>query len=240
MDSVNSNVPAFDSDELKELKEKLVDGCHILDREGITDGYGHVSVRIPGTEAFLTLAGVSPGRAALDRLVLLDFDGNHLGGEKSPPYEWPIHACIMRARPEVMSVCHTHSKWSSLFSILKGGLRPVHMYARFLPPKGPPIYPQAGLIGTVERGEALAKVLKDSAAVLLRAHGDAVVGASLEEAILRTIRLAFVSELAPMAVAHGEPLYLTEDELAVFSADPAFPARPWEYYLSRARERRSP
>jgi ribulose-5-phosphate 4-epimerase/fuculose-1-phosphate aldolase len=52
------------------------------------------------------------------------------------------------------------------------------------------------------------KVLKDSAAVLLRAHGDAVVGASLEEAILRTIRLAFVGELAHMAVAHDEPLYL--------------------------------
>ena len=240
MDSINPNVPAFDSSELKELKQKLVDGCHILDREGITDGFGHVSVRIPGTEAFLTIAGVSPGCATLDRLVMLDFDGRYLGGEKSPPYEWPIHACIMRDRPEVMSVCHTHSKWSSLFSVLKGGLRPIHMYARFLPPKGPAIYPEAGLIGTVERGEALAKVLKESAAVLLRGHGDAVVGASLEEAILRTIRLAFVGELAHMAVAHGEPLYLTEEELATFSADQAFPARPWEYYLSRARDRRSP
>jgi ribulose-5-phosphate 4-epimerase/fuculose-1-phosphate aldolase len=240
MGSINLSALGFDSSELKELKQKLVDGCHILDRERITDGFGHVSVRIPGAEALLTLAGVSPGCATVDRLVMLDFDGNYLGGVESPPYEWPIHACIMRARPDVMSVCHTHSKWSALFSVLKGGLRPVHMYARFLPPKGPPIYPQAGLIGTVERGEALAKVLKDSAAVLLRAHGDAVVGSSLEEAILRTIRLAFVGELAHMAVAHGEPLYLTEDELATFSADQAFPARPWEYYLSRLRERNSP
>src|SRR5438093_3564602 len=127
MDSLNSGVPAFDSSELKELKQKLVDGCHILDREGITDGFGHVSVRISGTEAFLTIAGVSPGCATLDRLVMLDFDGNYLGGVESPPYEWPIHACIMRARPEVMSVCHTHSKWSSLFSVLKGGLRPIHV-----------------------------------------------------------------------------------------------------------------
>jgi ribulose-5-phosphate 4-epimerase/fuculose-1-phosphate aldolase len=240
MDSLKSDIPAFDSSELKELKQKLVDGCHILDREGITDGFGHVSVRIPGTEAFLTIAGVSPGCATSDRLIMLDFDGHYLGGAKSPPYEWPIHACIMHARPDVMSVCHTHSKWSALFSILKGGLRPAHIYARFLPPEGPAIYPGAGLIGTVERGEALANVLKDSAAVLLRGHGDAVVGASLEQAILRTIRLAFVAELAHMAVAHGKPVYLTEEELATFSADPTFPARPWEYYLSRARERRSP
>jgi hypothetical protein len=77
MGSLNSNVPAFDSSELKELKQKLVDGCHILDREAITDGYGHVSLRIPGTDAFLTLAGVSPGRAALDRLILLDLKGNY-------------------------------------------------------------------------------------------------------------------------------------------------------------------
>ena len=61
MASANSSVPDFDSGELKELKEKLIDGCHILDREGITDGYGHVSLRVPGTEVFLTLAGVSPG-----------------------------------------------------------------------------------------------------------------------------------------------------------------------------------
>jgi hypothetical protein len=62
MDSINSNVPDFDSSELKELKEKLVDGCHILDREGITDGFGHVSVRIPGTEAFLTLGACLSNR----------------------------------------------------------------------------------------------------------------------------------------------------------------------------------
>jgi ribulose-5-phosphate 4-epimerase/fuculose-1-phosphate aldolase len=197
-------------------------------------------VRIPGSEAFLTIAGVSPGCATLDRLVMLDFDGRYLGGENSSPYEWPIHARIMRARPDVMSVCHTHSKWSALFSLLKGGLRPVHMYAKFLPAGGPPVYPASGLIGTVERGEALVKALKDSAAVLLRAHGDAVVGASLEQAILRTIQLAFLGELAHMAVAHGKPHYMTEEELATFSADQAFPARPWEYYLSRVRERRSP
>ena len=239
MDSPNSGVPAFDSSELKELKQKLVDGCHILDHEGITDGFGHVSVRVPASDAFLTIAGVSPGCASLDRLIMLNFDGHYLGGEKSPPYEWPIHACIMRARPDVTSVCHTHSKWSSLFSVVKGGLRPVHMYAKFLPPSGPPIYPAAGLVGTVERGEALAAALQDSAAVLMRAHGDAVVGASLEQAILRTIQLAFLGELAHMAVAHGDPLYMTEEELATFSADQAFPARPWEYYLSRAREHRS-
>lgn len=234
-----SETPAFDSENVRELKQKVVDGCHILDREGITDGFGHVSIRVPATEAFLTIAAVSPGCATLERLVMLDLNGGYLGGQNAPPYEWPIHACIFKARPDVMSVCHTHSRWSSLFSILRGGLPPIHMYAKFLPPGGPPIYPAAGLIGTVERGEALARTLQNSAAVLLRAHGDAVVGASLEQAVLRTLQLAFLGELAHTAVAHGEPLYLSEEELATFAADRSFPSRPWEYYLSRIRERRS-
>jgi ribulose-5-phosphate 4-epimerase/fuculose-1-phosphate aldolase len=237
---IESNAPAFDSSELKESKQNVVDGCHILDREGITDSFGHVSLRISGTEAFLTIAGVSPGCATLDRLIMLDLEGRYLGGDKASPYEWPIHARIMKARPDVMSVCHTHSRWSALFSVIKGGLRPIHMYAKFLPAGGPPIYPAAGLIGTFERGEALAATLKDSNAVLLRAHGDAVVGTTLEQAIQRTIQLAFLGQLAHMAVAHGEPLYMSEEELATFSSEPAFPARPWEYYQSRIRERRSP
>ena len=230
--------PAFDSSELKELKAKVVNACLILDREGITDGFGHVSARIPEQSAFLTIAQVSPGCAALDKVVLLDLDGNFLGGAKPAPYEWPIHACIMRARPDVMSVCHTHSKWSALFSVLKKGLRPAHMYGRFLPVSGAPIYPEAGLITSVERGQALADTLKDGAATLLRAHGDAVVGASVEQAILRTVQLAFLGELAHLAAVHGGPDYLTEEELATFAGDRSFPARPWEYFLSRLGARR--
>ena len=230
--------PAFDSVDLKELKAKLVNACLVLDREGITDGFGHVSARIPGQAAFLTIAQTSPGCASLDRLVMLDFDGNYLGGDNTPPYEWPIHACILRARSDIASVCHTHSKYSALFSVLKKGLRPIHMYAKFLPASGPPIYPGAGLITSVERGEALAASLKDGAAVLLRAHGDAVVGATIEQTILRTVQLAFLGELSHMAAVHGEVNYITEQELATFTGDRSFPARPWEYFLSRLGERR--
>ena len=183
MPSLDSHVPAFDAGELKELKNKLVDGCHILDREGITDSFGHVSLRIPGSPAFLTIAGVSPGCATVDRIIMLDFDGRYLGGDRASPYEWPIHARILKARPDVASVCHTHSRWSALFSVIEGGLRPIHMYAKFLPAAGPPIYKGAGLIGTLERGEALAAALQNSSAVLLRGHGDAVVGATLGAAV---------------------------------------------------------
>ena len=232
-----AGTPVFDSLELNELKRTLVTACHILDHEGITDGYGHVAARVPGADAFLTIANVSPGCATVERLIMLDFAGKYLGGAEPPPNEWPIHACILKARPDVMSVCHTHSVWSTLFSVLPIKLRPLHHYGKFLSADGPPVYEAAGLVRTMERGELLARTLGDGPAVLMRAHGDTVVGASIEQAVQRTIRLAKLGELAHLALLHGEPRYLNAAELETFSADERFPARGWEYYVSRLKNR---
>ena len=73
-----ASIPSLDSTELKELTEKLITACHILDHEGVTDGYGHISVRVPGADAFITIANVSPGCVTPDRLIMQDFDGNYL------------------------------------------------------------------------------------------------------------------------------------------------------------------
>ncbi|HEU4344127.1 MAG TPA: class II aldolase/adducin family protein [Candidatus Binatia bacterium] len=238
MTAKRATLPAFDSSDFKELKEKLVTACHILDREGITDGYGHVSVRVPGAEAFITIANVSPGCATVDRLIMQDFDGNHLGGAEAPPNEWPIHACILRARRDVESVAHTHSKWSTIFSVLPVKLRPLHQYGKFLSVDGPPVYQGVGLVRTVQRGNDLAAALGEAPAVLMRAHGDAVVGASIEQVIERTTRLAMLGEWNHLALLHGEPKYLTAEELDVYNADQRFPMRGWEYFVSRLEAKR--
>jgi ribulose-5-phosphate 4-epimerase/fuculose-1-phosphate aldolase len=235
--SHRAGVPAFDAAELDELKRKLVTACHILDREGITDGYGHVSARVPGADAFLTIANVSPGCATIERLIMQDFDGKYLDGAETPPNEWPIHACVFKARPDVMSVAHTHSVWSTLFSVLPIKLKPLHHYGKFLSADGPPVYQGVGLVRTVERGEDLAKTLGQGPVVLMRSHGDTVVGDSIEQVIQRTVRLAKLGELSHLALLHGEPRTLSAEELVTFSADERFPLRGWEYFVSRLKNR---
>ena len=85
MPASGKDVPKINSAELKELTEKLMTACHILDHEGVTDGYGHISVRVPGANAFITIANVSPGCVTRDRLIMQDLDGNYLDGAKTPP-----------------------------------------------------------------------------------------------------------------------------------------------------------
>jgi len=232
------DVPKIDSSELKELTDKLITACHILDHEGVTDGYGHISVRVPGAEAFITIANVSPGCVTRDRLIMQDLDGNHLDGAKTPPNEWPIHSCILKARSEIVSVAHTHSKWSTIFSVLPIKLKPMHHYGKFLSADGPPLYDGVGLVRTVQRGNELAAALGKSPAVLMRAHGDAVVGESVEQVIERTTRLAMLGEWNHLALLHGEPKYLNAEELKVYNEDQRFPMRGWEYYVSRLEGKR--
>ena len=230
-----ANVPALDSSELKEVTQKLITACHILDREGVTDGYGHVSARVSGADAFISISNVSPGYVTVDRLIMQDFDGNYLGGAETPSNEWPIHACILKARPDEESVAHTHSKWSTIFSVLPIKLKPMHHYGKFLSAEGPPVYQGIGLVRTLERGNDLAAALGDGPVVLMRAHGDAVVGASIEQVVERTTRLAMLGEWTHLALLHGEPKYLTAEELEVYNADQRFPMRGWEYFVNRLK-----
>src|ERR1044072_12347 len=96
------DVPKIDSSELEELTEKLLTACHILDHGGVTDGAGHISVRVPGPDAFITIANVSPGCVTRDRLIMQDFYGNHLDGAKTPPNERAIHSGIFSERPGIV------------------------------------------------------------------------------------------------------------------------------------------
>jgi ribulose-5-phosphate 4-epimerase/fuculose-1-phosphate aldolase len=73
MSASRTDVPGLDSSQLKEVKEKLITACHILDHEGVTDGYGHISVRVPGADAFITISNVSPGCVTDDRLIMPAF-----------------------------------------------------------------------------------------------------------------------------------------------------------------------
>src|SRR5688500_20189599 len=126
MASGKKDVPKIDSSELKELTDKLMTACHILDHEGVTDGYGHISVRVPGADAFVTIANVSPGCVTRDRLIMQDLDGDYRDGAKTPPNEWPIHSCIFRARPQNVTVAHTHPKSSTITSVQPIKLKPSH------------------------------------------------------------------------------------------------------------------
>jgi len=229
------------------LVEDLVAANRILAHEGIlAEGWGHVSVRLSG-DRFLISTAVAPEMVQSSDLVELGLDGNPLDGKARDLYsERFIHAEVYRVRPDVMSVVHTHAPPLVPFANSKVPLRPMYARSAFIG-LGVPVFDireAAGmtdlLIRTPAIGAALAKVLADKPAVLMRGHGATVVGPSIQRAVSRSIFLAMNASLQQNAIALGGPItYLDPEEVRLVEAREGHGLkRAWEAWKRRAMEKK--
>ena len=146
---------------------------------------GHMSLRDPGGRGLW----LKKARRGLDEVfdaenyVLIDFDGNLLEGEPCHS-EWPIHTEIMKARPDVTVVGHTHAYYSVLFSAAEQELTALNHEGANLLGNLARFRDTAGLINTVELGRKLAQSLAGLSVVLMKNHGITFVGPTIEEATL--------------------------------------------------------
>jgi HCOMODA/2-hydroxy-3-carboxy-muconic semialdehyde decarboxylase len=116
------------------LIEDIVIGSRILAEFGVLDGFGHVSARHPtNPNHFLMSRSLAPALVTADDIMEFDLDGNAVGNSgRSVFLERFIHSEIYRARPDVMSVVHTHSPGVIPFTVSQVPLRPMYHNAAFL------------------------------------------------------------------------------------------------------------
>jgi L-fuculose-phosphate aldolase len=164
--------------------DRLAKACRILEMAGHGDmSLGHLSMRDPEGRGFW----MKRNRAGLGEImgerdfVLLSFSGDKLSGEGGQHSEWPIHSEILKRRPDVNVVAHTHALHASVFS---GGIEPLLPYtldADYFTDL-PRHADEVALITTVAEGAALAQSLDSHFAVLMANHGITFCGTSIEHA----------------------------------------------------------
>jgi HCOMODA/2-hydroxy-3-carboxy-muconic semialdehyde decarboxylase len=149
-----------------------------------------------------------------------DLDGNAVDARgRSLFLERFIHAEIYRARPDVMSVVHTHSQGVIPFSVSKTPLRPLFHNAAFLA-SGVPVWDIAKEFGSTDMlvrdggiGKSLARSLADKPVVLMRGHGDVTVGPDVKIAVFRAYYTDVNARLQSQAIGLGtEVTYLSPEE----------------------------
>ena len=187
----------------------------LLESEGILDYSGHVSTRIPGRDAFVIQIGsTSRAEVSPDSMLVVDYDGNLLEGDGQPPSELPIHLEILRARPDVQSVLHSHMELAIAFTMMEG-VKLLPMRARASRWKsGIPIDPDPSHIKLPEQGRALAKTLGPHHAVLMRAHGLTLVAESAQALFIDAVHFKENATAQMQALQAGaKPLPLTDAEI---------------------------
>src|SRR5438067_4568561 len=225
-----------------DLAERLTVGCRILAEQNIVDAYGHLSARLPGDERlFLMNRGMSPALVEPKDFIVLNWEGQVVDGDGLPNAEWPIHACIYRARRDVGSVLHSHQRLSRIFSLSHHKLRALLMSAVAEWQDGLPVYRGAGLINSVERGDKLAATLGAGSAALLRGHGDVLAAGDVASTVLKALALRDNADVLHELISHGGDLELWSPEDVAGWAAPmhvnvsreaaaALANKAWDYY----------
>ena len=229
---------------MQQLIDDVVAANRVLARQGVLDGFGHVSARHPDDPGkFLLSCSRAPELVTVDDIMVFDLDGNAQGGDARRPYvERFIHGEAYRARPDVRSVVHSHSPSVVPFAASSVRLRPIYHMSGFLS-GGTRVFDMRRhfgctdmLIRNREHGAALAAELGDKRVVLMRGHGFVAVGHSVPIAVYRAIYTESNALLQQRAIGlGGEVTYLDDGEadLADEMVDDVI-ARPWELWKSKA------
>ncbi len=231
------------SDE-KTLRHDVALANRIIERFGLSNAFGHVSARIPGTNRFYISTRRSPGLADENALLVIDTDGKVLSGEGTPNSEFWIHARIYAARPDVGAVVHAHPPACISLTQIGEPHRVVHNQgAAFV---DIPEYERIGLIRSSELGDQVAKSLGKGVAVMMRGHG---ISTAFKDVRAATVAACFLEESARLqldmlAAAGGDGKRIrafTREEAALANEQtgPGAKAagRAWEYYATVAEKR---
>lgn len=218
------------------LRDKLATCTRIFAMQGLIGLFGHVSAFDPQSRRVLMTPGMGVDKANLQGsdLLVTDLSGKVLEGTKRTPVEWPIHTALHGARTDALAVAHLHSPQATLFGIAKRAFTPVTVQGCLLM-EGVPLYAEARLVTTPERGQNLAATVGKKPAAFMRGHGIVVVGKSLERVLYATLALEDEAGKAAQAAALGEIGTIGAEECRAFSDESEWDQRAqraWNYYAA--------
>ena len=231
-----------------ELEKDLRIASKILEWE-MGDIWGHVGVRLPGQDAIAVKLFRRPEeKGAKDWLLHFDYALDKLSGTGTVPSEATIYTGILKARPDVNAVVHTHAPMCVALSLVDRPVANVHMQSRGFG-AGVPIYPRPIFILDHAEGDDLARVLGQASAVIIKGHGTVTVGRTIDEASMTALYLERTAKIQAIAHILGysgptdesrEEIRVSFEKMMALASSPerARPAHSaeWTYYADKVKK----
>jgi L-fuculose-phosphate aldolase len=198
----------------RRLRSSVVAAMVKLSAAGLNRGTaGNIGVR-NGETLLVTPSGVPCEALRPEQLasISLKHDDGRFDGPMQPSSEWRFHHAILKERPDVAAVVHTHSTYATAVSILRRDITAVHyMIAAF---GGPTIRcARYETFGTQELADAVIDALRDRNGCLLANHGMIVCGPTLDKAMWLAVELEELARQFVLTSLLGGCVVLTDEEI---------------------------
>lgn len=197
-----------------ELRRAIIAKCRWMNANGLNQGTsGNISARWKD-RMLITPSATPYDEIEPDMIASMPLEGEYgsWDGPLKPSTEWRFHLDILRARPDVNAVVHTHAVYCTILGIAHKGIPAVHyMIAAF---GGPDIRcaPYA-TYGTKELSENALTALKDRNGCILANHGMIAVGPGLDKAMWLASELEMLARQFYLSLSIGGPILLPDDEI---------------------------
>ena len=167
---------------MKTRREQLLATMQRLLQCGLNRGTsGNASVRVEGG-LLITPSGMDVDDMLASDMVFMNMAGEwELETGRKPSSEWHFHLDILRQRPEVGAVIHTHSTFATTLACLRRDVPPFHYMIAVAGGDSIRCAPYA-LFGTPALSAAALKALENRRACLLANHGMIALGGDLKQA----------------------------------------------------------
>jgi L-ribulose-5-phosphate 4-epimerase len=170
---------------LEELRAQVVRvGMEALERGVVHGTAGNMSVRDEETGLIaISPSGIPYPIVTAADVVIVNDQGEVIDGTRKPSSETPLHTMVMRARPDLRAIVHTHSHYSTVVSCIRPYLPPILTESCLVVGTRVPVT-RYGLTGTPDFGESVLEVLTpETKAVIIKNHGLITFGDSFDAAL---------------------------------------------------------
>ena len=195
----------------REKRQSIIDACLRMNVLGINQGTsGNISLR-HGDGMLITPTSTPYEAMKPEQIVYMHLDGNHDPAQR-PSSEWRFHRDILKARPEVQAIVHTHPPYSTMLAIMGIEIPPVHYMVAVAGGDTIRCAPYA-TFGTQELSEHAVRALEGRLACLLEHHGMIAVGPSLPKAMWLAVEVETLARQYHGCLQIGTPPLLSKEEI---------------------------
>jgi ribulose-5-phosphate 4-epimerase/fuculose-1-phosphate aldolase len=213
---------------LEQLRTDVLSAALDLKKYGLVwMAGGTICARDPETgQIVVTPSGLAYEELTPGDMTVVDHKMHVIEGKYRPSVATNLWTAILRKRPEIHAVVHSHSPYATAFSVIN---QPIPIITETMADwfgQPIPVAPYAHLEDDNFVSGPL-ETLGDGFAVLLGQHGPITIGENLHHALERAVTLEEAAKTYAVAKEIGEPLYFTQHQAQ----------RSFDYYHNRYGQR---